>query len=124
MQCFDCGHGWDIGYSSFGRTGTCPECRSHSGVKPNVVFFGEPAPQYKTLNGTMSSLTASDVFLVTGTSGNVINIDDYLVGRSSYNIYNGLERPRWAMVYNKCLLQPATEAFQQIDKMLRERMRP
>ena len=48
MLCASCGHTWYIGEDEFDVHAECPECSSHL-TKPNVVFFGENAPEYQTM---------------------------------------------------------------------------
>lgn len=82
MKCEACGHVWDIGYSEWGSDDKCPNirgatpCGCKKGVKPNVVFFNEMAPNYAPMWKTFESLQKSDVLLVVGTSGEVIRIGE------------------------------------------------
>jgi NAD-dependent deacetylase len=84
MQCTAMGcPTWDIGYAEWSaKEGRCPACNSLKGVKPNVVFFNEIAPEYPKLWKIIESLTKEDVLVVIGTSGQVIDIGD--IAESSY----------------------------------------
>ena len=72
MQCLNCDHKWDIGFTEFKLGTPCPQCHSFDDVKPGVVMFYEPAPKYQDLYIKFSQVAADDVILVIGTSGNVV----------------------------------------------------
>jgi NAD-dependent deacetylase len=66
---------WDVGYRAVDpESERCPRCNSLKGVKPQVVFFGEPAPLYRAMFDAFKRLGRRDVILVIGTSGKVIDI--------------------------------------------------
>lgn len=44
-------------------------------AKPNVVFFGEAAPEYAMMHYVFDSLTANDMVIVVGASNQVINFN-------------------------------------------------
>lgn len=44
-------------------------------AKPNVVFFGEHAPEYPLMHSVFDSLTANDMVIVVGASNQVINFN-------------------------------------------------
>src|ERR1035437_6705165 len=72
MQCTACGNTWEIGYGRVeAGIDTCPKekCRSKRGVKPNVVFFGEIAPEYAKLHKSLREARKEDFLIVLGTSG-------------------------------------------------------
>jgi len=70
LRCEDCGHVWDVGYSSQEETEACPRCESSS-VRHNVVMFGEAAPAYERIYEAISN---SKLLIAIGTSGQVIDI--------------------------------------------------
>ena len=75
MACTACGHGWDVGHAAVeADTVRCPACGSHRGVRPGVVFFGDPAPMYTDLRKAVTALRPCDGLLVVGTSGAVVDI--------------------------------------------------
>jgi NAD-dependent deacetylase len=75
MRCLECGAQWDIGYHAFDpAVDRCPNCQGVHGVKPNVVFFHEPAPLYGEMWRRLAALTRDDVLAVIGTSGNVLPV--------------------------------------------------
>jgi NAD-dependent deacetylase len=71
MSCTECLHYWRIGDAEFTQ-GICPSCGSAT-TKPGIVFFGEPAPQYETLYQIAKNLTDDDIFIIVGTSLNVVD---------------------------------------------------
>ena len=74
MLCTHCGHTWDIGYYEASLEDRCSKCDSVKSIKPMVVFFGESAPEYKKLYSILASIKKDDIFLMIGTSNNVIDI--------------------------------------------------
>ena len=89
VRCRDeqCSEVYDIGYtalSSF-NDGKCPECGTS--LRPNIVFFGEAAPMYERLNAEIKECS---VFVVIGTSGNVIEVNS-IAAFCDYAILNNLE---------------------------------
>ncbi|BCD61258.1 NAD-dependent deacetylase [Nitratiruptor sp. YY08-26] len=68
VRCDKCKSIWDIGYTP--QPHLCHFCGSKS-VRPNVILFGEVAPNYRYLY-----TTKADVFIAVGTSGAVIDIAD------------------------------------------------
>lgn len=75
MRCVSCGAQWLFGYRRFDPAGDrCPKCERMESVKPNVVFFNEPAPRYAQMWKSLESLTEGDVLVAIGTSGLVLPI--------------------------------------------------
>lgn len=93
LRCEACGTVWDVGYSEHAEDGRCTyfKCNSLKGVRPNVVFFHEMAPNYRTMYKAFSELNENDVILVVGTSGLVIDIDSLVFDRPGIKILNNLE---------------------------------
>lgn len=58
----------DIGYSTI-------DPDQFHWAKPNVVFFGEHAPEYPMMHYIFDSLTANDMVIVVGASNQVINFN-------------------------------------------------
>lgn len=50
----------------------CPACGSW--MRPHVVLYGEPAPQYEVLVSILGDLTPADALVVIGTEGEVVPI--------------------------------------------------
>ena len=69
VKCEDnmCNYKRDIGYNN--QNISCPLCGEY--IRPNVVFFNEPTPDYAKMWGILRNV---DILAVIGTSGNVINI--------------------------------------------------
>lgn len=72
LRCEECKTVFEIGYKSQIDV-ICPRCQS-SNIRHNVVMFGEEAPMYQKLQ---QSIDECDLFVVIGTSGNVINVAWY-----------------------------------------------
>ena len=123
MMCVDCGHVWNIGYLEWKKGTPCSRCPSVKGVRPHIVFFGEPAPQYEIMWDAFHSLTSLDVVVVIGTSGVVLPITDMALQFRGFKILNNLapEPAINANVFHRVFFQPATQAIQEIDGILRER---
>lgn len=73
MMCAACDHRWFIGDDDFDPTAECPECGSCV-TKPNVVFFGEGAPEYRTMADRFSPERRkdSDLLFYVGSSMSVV----------------------------------------------------
>ena len=63
----------DIGYTEFDHL-ACEDIDDM--VKPNVIFFGEPAPEYSHLYSMLNDATEADIMLIIGTSNQVVDFDD------------------------------------------------
>jgi len=75
MRCVSCGAQWYFGYRRFDpAVDRCPKCGRVETIKPNVVFFNEPAPRYAEMWRSLESLTDEDVLVAIGTSGLVLPI--------------------------------------------------
>jgi NAD-dependent deacetylase len=85
--CEQCSHITNIGYNPQNTDDTCHICGGR--LRPNIVFFGEPAPRYQDLN---SAFTNDNLLLVViGTSGYVIDVS-YYARCCEYSILNNLEK--------------------------------
>lgn len=85
IRCEKCGVIKDIGYEKQDKDEVCLECDGR--LRPNIVFFGEPAPKYEDL---YKELDDCEMFICIGTSGAVINVD-MLAQWAEYKILNNLE---------------------------------
>lgn len=112
VKCESCGFIADIGYEKMDDCySACPKCAKP--LRPNIVFFGEAAPRYADL---YDALEDCEVFVVIGTSGNVINTDMLLSRKIKLSILNNLE-PSAALSasrYKKVLYKSVTEAIDEI----------
>lgn len=119
MHCENCDRVWDIGETQYNGS-KCPTCGSVDDVKPNVVMFGQSAPNYQKLWSTVDKLTDADTFIVVGTMGNVIPVNSFVKYCGARRILNNLEESPdidtrlFTHVYHK----PATEAIVDIRKVL------
>jgi len=125
MKCTACGNVWNIGYQHWDPTkNRCVKCNSLRGVKPNVVFFYENAPLYKTLYTEFRKITDKDIVLVIGTSGTVINVDAMLFDKKCFSILNNLQaEPNIDdSIYNVVHYGPAAASTEFLDKIISDKM--
>lgn len=117
IYCEECGYKEDIGCRKQEEAWEfCPMCKKD--FRPNIVFFGEPAPMYEELYFEMDDC---EMLVVIGTSGNVVNTDMFLGSRWSkgsvkYSVLNNLEKSPAIndKLYSKVLYKKATEAIDEI----------
>jgi len=113
VTCECCGLTYDIGYKKQNDAfnGKCPSCYSNK-VRPNIVMFGEEAPNYTLFR---RALNEADAFVVIGTSGNVIAVD--LIAENFNNsILNNLDHSDAIdeTKFEKVILKPATQAIDEV----------
>jgi len=89
MHCTACGKRFGIGYREWSSNDRCP-CGSLKGVKPDVVFFGESAPNYVPMRSAFKSLGARDLLVTIGTSGQVIDIGTVSAGAKCMSVLSNL----------------------------------
>lgn len=120
MRCEACGRVWAIGSAPFLAGEQRCACGSRRGVKPNIVFFGERAPNYPKLWKALDALREDDVFLVVGTSGEVLPVSQIAASMPwTRRIYNGLEPPAGGLDgFDEAFLEPASVALPKIGEML------
>ena len=109
IRCEHCGHTQTIGYAEQTDEG-CEKCNAT--MRPDIVFFNEPAPMYATLYEKMK---ACQFLVVIGTSGNVVSMDDF-AKKVKYSILNNLE-PSSAINtrnYSKVIYEKASIAIDEI----------
>lgn len=99
----------DIGYTKQNdhNNGICPTCGEK--LRPNIVFFGEQAPMYEKLNAEFQDC---EMFIVIGTSGNVIGVNN-MAGYADISILNNLE-PSDAIyenLFNKVIYDKASNTI-------------
>lgn len=87
LICLKCGEIINLGYESYDFT-PCPKCGFEM-LKPNIVFFFEPAPKYATMYQIFENVKDNDIIIVIGTSGEVVNICSML--NKGYKILNNLD---------------------------------
>jgi NAD-dependent deacetylase len=110
LRCEQCGATQVIGYTKQERASTCKECGGS--FRPDIVFFGEPAPMYEHLYEAMEEC---QFLVIIGSSGNVVAMDHFAL-HVKVSILNNLE-PSDAInerVYTKVLYKKATEAVDEI----------
>jgi NAD-dependent deacetylase len=114
VRCESCGFLDNIGYQKLSDVyNECPNCMAK--LRPNIVFFGEAAPMYEKL---YTALQDCEMFVVIGSSGNVINTDMFVSSGIKKSILNNLE-PSSAIddrLYSKVIYKKATEVVDEIVK--------
>ncbi|MBL6969924.1 MAG: NAD-dependent deacetylase [Campylobacterales bacterium] len=120
VRCVDeyCGRVYNIEYDSIESCngGVCDDCGSK--LHPNIVFFGEMAPMYEKLN---EELNDCEMFVVIGTSGNVIGVNT-IANFVDFSILNNLE-PSDAIeenLFSKVIYDNASVAIHQISDDIEE----
>lgn len=117
LRCRGCEEIFDIGYtpqSEFAKE--CPSCGSN--LRPNIVFFGEAAPEYQKLT---QELNSCELIVIIGTSGNVLDVT-YFAQLTDRSILNNLE-PSNAIddsYFTKVYYAKATEAIAEIAEYIEE----
>ena len=117
LYCEHCGEMVAIEYQKqYDAHDVCPNCNKDK-LRPNIVFFHEQAPMYKNLYEQMEDC---EVFVVIGTSGNVINTDMFLNPKIKLSILNNLEHSSSINdgLYTKAIFKPATQAIDEIIEMV------
>jgi len=111
IRCEKCGFIKAIGYTEQSDE-PCDKCQGS--MRPDIVFFNEPAPMYAAL---YTQITDVDFLVVIGTSGNVVNMDR-VAQKATYSILNNLEKSSAinAKNYTKVIYDKATVAIDEIVK--------
>ena len=116
VRCEKCGFTYDIGYKAIGYDrfdGKCPNCGGKK-IRPHIVMFGEQAPNYQILN---DELKDCELFVVIGTSGNVLDVES-IAKNIKRSILNNLENSDAIddSVFSKVFYKKATEAIDEIKE--------
>ena len=115
IRCTKCSFIENIAYDKQRRDEICPTCKGP--LRPNIVFFGDPAPMYENL---YKELDDCEVFVCIGTSGAVINVD-MLSQWAEYRILNNLEPSNLINeeYFDEVYYENATTAIKKIEKSLK-----
>lgn len=112
LRCEKCNTIVNIEYEKqFKNHDNCPKCNNL--LRPNIVFFGDPAPKYQDM---YEEFETCEVFVVIGTSGAVIYTDMFLNPQIKLSILNNLQESPYIndTVYSKVLYKKASEAIDEI----------
>lgn len=110
LRCEECGWVFEIGYESQ-TDAVCPSCESGK-IRHNVVMFGEEAPMYAELE---RALNESDMLVVIGTSGYVINVAMFAQW-FEHSILNNLDSDEMLdPFFQTCYIEKATIAAPKIE---------
>ena len=110
IRCEKCSSIQTIGYAKQDRSLTCKACGGS--LRPDIVFFGDPAPMYQYLYEAMEDC---EFLIIIGSSGNVVGMDQFAL-HVKHSILNNLEKSPAIdeRVYTKVLYKKATEAVDEI----------
>jgi NAD-dependent deacetylase len=94
LLCTSCDFRFPKEGDEFRSDAACPKCGEVDVVKPGVVFFHEPAPEYLNLHRTRVEMTESDLFIAIGTAFEVVSPESMLPwGRQGQHERNFLIDP-------------------------------
>lgn len=114
LKCENCNNILNIEYEEqFKQYENCPNCNTL--LRPNIVFFGDPAPKYQDMYEEFANC---EVLVVIGTSGAVINTDMFLNPQIKLSILNNLMPSKYIndSFYTKTLYTKASLAIDEIAK--------
>lgn len=113
VECEQCESIYDIGCNKLSdfNEGRCMECGSEH-LRPHIVMFGEPAPNYAILDQEIQDCS---LLVVIGTSGMVVGVNTlaYFVERSILNNLEASEAINDAF-FDKVIYDKATKAIKEI----------
>ncbi|NPA64986.1 MAG: NAD-dependent deacetylase [Epsilonproteobacteria bacterium] len=120
LRCLECGKSFDIGYES--QEGKrCVKCGSLR-LRPDIVFFGESAPEYRCLY-----TTPADLFIAVGTSGRVIDVADIATHYPRSILIDPARHKRITMLgefdeylgdfFDYHIAAPVTEAIERLEQL-------
>jgi len=126
LRCDHCAHEWGFGYQLFDQDNAehrrCPHCgEDQQCVRPNIVFFGGPAPNYHHFYRILAAANHPDsIFIVSGTQGSVVPIDSLLQPVKGRLWLNNLEQSPYidSSRYERVWQAPATQAWPEIMAQL------
>lgn len=117
LRCTECEEIFDVAYQSQESFASkCPSCGAK--LRPNIVFFGEAAPEYQKLT---QELNSCQLIVIIGTSGNVLDVT-YFAQLTDKSILNNLE-PSPAIddsYFTKVYYTKATQAIDKIAKYIED----
>jgi len=96
MECEGCNHVWEIGYNAFDvHKDVCPNCKKVEDVRPKIVFFYGQAPMYTYMMRAFDyTMNPDTIVVVIGTMGNVVDVNNMLVGTPCKKILCNMEPSR------------------------------
>ena len=113
LRCMNCETVTNVEYDAQDHTNSsCSNCSGK--MRPNVVFFGEAAPEYETMHKLLDK--DCGLLIVIGTSGNVIDVN-LLSQYADVSILNNLEPSSaiWDECFTKVYYEDANTAYLKIE---------
>ncbi len=124
MECAKCNGNWKVGYREYTYNDFCPYCGSEKDIRPNIVFFNGPAYEYLNFYNILNEFRKNPgYFVVIGTMGNIVPIDDLLLNiPKKSKILNNLEPSKFIPFkrYGQVYYEKATTALPKIEEFLTE----
>ncbi len=118
LRCRECDEVFEIGYKKQDEcfNAQCPNCGGE--LRPNIVFFGEAAPEYQKLTHELNSC---ELIVIIGTSGNVLDVT-YFAQLTDKSILNNLEKSDAIddSYFTKVYYAKATEAIAEIAEYIED----
>lgn len=113
----ECDYVINIGYA-LQENDVCPLC--HQALRPDIVFFNEPAPNYALLENILNK---TDILVVIGTSGQVLNINK-MATRVSFSLFSTLEQSSVVndTLFDNVIYGKATETIDSIIEIIENKL--
>ena len=89
-------------------------------LRPDIVFFNEPAPNYALLENILNK---TDILVVIGTSGQVLNINK-MATRVSFSLFSTLEQSSVVndTLFDDVIYGKATETIDSIIEIIENKL--
>lgn len=113
---------WDGDPSDAPPRGFKFRCLKTGGImRPDVVLFGEMAPEYVKMDSAMRTLRPQDTLVVIGTQGNVLPVEKFASQTSSMTVLNNLHSSPDIRVsfFDHVFMDPAAHVAGEIEKLVR-----
>ena len=113
----DCDYSVNIGYA-LQEEDVCPLC--HQALRPDIVFFNEPAPNYAFLENILNK---TDILVVIGTSGHVLDINK-MANKVDCSIFSTLEKSTAIddTFFDHVIYGKATDTIDQIIELVENKL--
>lgn len=100
----------------------CP--KTNSLYRPDVVLFGEMAPEYRKLWKAMRELGPEDVLVVIGTQGSVLPVNSFADNARSFKILNNLHPSDDIdpSLFDRVLMARASEVAEEVGALVRSKL--
>lgn len=126
LKCLNCEHEINIGNAPFDVSLICPQCKTDN-LKPNIIFFNEPAPQYKLLREyfekggpIIKQKIVGNIKVIVGSSLKVIKPEIFKPSRGRTIIVdkNEPELHDYKNDFEKIIIEPATTGLKKVSQLI------